>query len=140
MIKFVENKSVEMESVALLMKDSIDLNHHTNSGPLSRRLEHDLTVLNKLSQDYQTLVGASATALIYALASSLNNVFERDQRWVSSDFGFLTNFVGPLVDQTHLPCDNQGMLDLEHLRCLNLESYDVICLTNVFGLFSNFDD
>lgn len=142
-VSFVEDKKYDFKRIQSLLYSSISQNHHSNFGPVSALLESTLSKINGIDLNgnlRETCCGSSATALINAVISSLDNIHERPLTWVSSDFGFFTNYMGGLTNSIKVPCNNQGMLCLDSLSTLDLNVYDAIVVTNVFGLFSDFSD
>ncbi|BDW96366.1 hypothetical protein MACH10_20510 [Thalassospira tepidiphila] len=141
-LSFVEDKKVHYDQIKELIKISARSNHHTNFGPVSLLLEMELCKINGIepdSGDWGAVCGSSATTLISGAVAALNNRLGRRLRWVASDFGFFTNFTGPMENAHHVSCDDRGMLDLDALTDQALDSYDAILVTNVFGACDDFD-
>jgi dTDP-4-amino-4,6-dideoxygalactose transaminase len=141
-LSFVDDKKVHFDEIKELIKTSVKANHHTNFGPVSVLLEHELCKINGIepgASEWGAVCGSSATTLISGAVAALNNKFERRLRWIASDFGFFTNFTGPMENAHHVSCDDRGMLDIEALEDIAPESYDAILVTNVFGACDDFD-
>ena len=138
-VEFIEDKRVEPETLAELLRPAVERNRHSNFGPVSRRLEGELARRNRLSAGRAACCAANATLALQAMVAVLDNRAGRRLRWAVSDFGFFTNFIGPFAGQTVVPCDDNGMISVDALAALPDRSFDAVLATNVFGMCENFE-
>ncbi|MCM2131852.1 DegT/DnrJ/EryC1/StrS family aminotransferase [Larsenimonas rhizosphaerae] len=142
-IGFVERKNIDFSLFNVLLEKSISNNRVSNFGPVSKELESELSLLNgidSLQSNFKAICGSSATLLISAVAAALDNRYQTSLRWAVCDFGFFTNFTGPVKTASKVKCNSAGMLDIDQLALLPDDSFDVVMVTNVFGWHDDFED
>ncbi|KXF75004.1 hypothetical protein ATN84_20140 [Paramesorhizobium deserti] len=138
-LAFVEDKTFSMMALAAALEPAIAANHHTNFGPVSLALENRLSSLNGIGQTRATCCTSNGTVALHAVMTCFVNQIGKRLRWAVSDFGFMTNFIGPLTGHTLVECREDGFISIDNLRRLDPSSYDAVLATNVFGLHENFD-
>lgn len=139
-LAFVESKHYSAEDLASALASAFAANQHTNFGPVSLELERSLSELNGLNQARAACCTSNGTVALQAAVSSFANHFGRPLRWLISDFGFMTSFIGPFVNQQWVECRQDGFISVDNLRKADLSSFDAVLATNVFGLHEDFDE
>jgi dTDP-4-amino-4,6-dideoxygalactose transaminase len=137
-INFVENKIYDVEKIFRNLQPAINKNWHTNFGPVTQKLEQTIHKLNGNNPNNSVCCVSNATIGIQAIISTFNNISNRQLRWLVSDFGFFTNFIGPLTNHKSIACNQDGMISIQNLKKIPNKSYDAILATNIFGLKENF--
>ena len=115
-------------------------NQHTNFGPVSLELERNLSELNGLNQARAACCTSNGTVALQAVVSSFANHFGRPLRWLISDFGFMTSFIGPFANQRWVECRRDGFISVDNFKKADVSSFDAVLATNVFGLHEDFDE
>jgi dTDP-4-amino-4,6-dideoxygalactose transaminase len=133
-LAFIENKPVDYEFLQKTLSLSKDINHWANFGPVSRLLESALCTLMAVSDDKTVVVCKSGTEALHAIVRLHEARAERELRWVCCAFGFISTNIGPLAKARLVDCNQQGMLCLDELKKLDLDSWDGLVVTNIFGL------
>lgn len=135
-IEFVDRKTPETAALIEFLSPAIQRNQHTNFGPVADRLESTLMQLNGADTTRAAVMVANATLGLQAAVCAFDNLCGRRLRWVTSDFGFFTSFIGPFHDQRLVACSANGMLTPDALVD---GDYDAILATNIFGLHERFE-
>lgn len=130
-VGFIEEKPVRWEYVQNLLQKSVNNNHWTNFGPVSKYLETEIARLLALDSGLCVVACCNASIAMHALVQFWNWRIGKIYFAVSS-YGFPCSFQGPLQGCSVVDCDKDGMLDLE---CLKNETG--IIVTNLFGLHEN---
>lgn len=133
-VSFIERKCPDMFRVRELLAISQGANHWANGGPVSRLLERHIAGLTGNRAGRAVVACASGTAALNALAGIHALRRGGKLRWAVSAFGFFSTFIGPFHDPLVIDCDERGMLDLDELARADPDSYDGVCVTNLFGL------
>jgi dTDP-4-amino-4,6-dideoxygalactose transaminase len=132
-LRFIQDKTPAADQVATLLKAPAQANHWTNFGPLSQQFEERLHQMLQLPAEKAVVACNSATTALFALVGLQNFIHDRRLRWVTSAYGFFTTGVGAFSDVTFVDCDETGMLNMKQLEALDLESFDGVVVTNLFG-------
>ncbi len=138
-ITFVEHKPPQWTRIKQLLATSENSNHWANRGPVSTALEKAVAITLELPEQRSVIMCSSGTAALLALVGAYNYRAGRRLRWVISAYGFPCTTLGVLHDSLIIDCDEQGFIDLEMLRTLDLSSYDGVLATNTFGLHNNWN-
>jgi len=114
-----------------------------NGGPLFEILAAAYESYLNLPSDQALLPCANGGLALEALARLCDT--RRGQRpddkhrWVVSAFSFKNQGRGYFADARVVDCDERGMLSLAELEALDPSSFDGIVVTNVFGLWHDFE-
>jgi dTDP-4-amino-4,6-dideoxygalactose transaminase len=133
-IAYLENKRPNRRRVTEFLRASQQKNHWANGGPVSCRLEETIAKITGLSSAKTVVACCSGTAALNALAGVHAIKQGRALRWAVSGYSFFTSFIGPFAGSITVDCDEEGMLDVAALSSLSPDSYDGVCVTNLFGL------
>jgi dTDP-4-amino-4,6-dideoxygalactose transaminase len=134
-VAYLESKRPNRRRVASFLQWSKQSNHWANGGPVSRRLESAIAKLTALSPERAVIVCSSGTTALNALAGLHAVERGRPLRWAVSGYTFFSSFIGPFTGSIAVDCDERGMLDLDALSALPRDTYDGVCVTNLFGLY-----
>ncbi len=138
-VKFVENKRLDMALVTQLLSECATQNHWANFGPLYHRLADEFAQHMQLSSDVAVIPCANAGLGLELLARSLAVQAGAPRlRWVGPSLSFKNLGRGYFAQMTLLDCDDSGLLDLDALRQLPLDSYDGFIVINPFGMCRDF--
>ena len=138
-VAFVEEKSPDLARVKQLLDMPARQNHWTNRGPLYRALARAFHEYFGLDADRAVVPCANGGIALETLARFHDARTGKRLRWAVSAFSFRNLGRGYFSDATVVDCNAQGLLSLDDLAKLPLNTYDGIVLTNPFGLWSNFD-
>lgn len=139
-MKFIENKRPDMALVSTLLEECASANQWANFGPLYHRLADEYAEHMELAPGLVLTPCANAGVGLELLARGLAQ--EQDVlklRWVGSAFSFKNLGRGYFADMAFLDCDTTGMLDLDALKRLPVDSYDGFVVTNPLGMSRDFD-
>ena len=134
-VAFVEEKNPDLNRVGQLLEISARCNHWANRGPLALAFHDYLS----LGPEHAVVPCANGGMALEVLARLHDARAGRRLRWVVSSFSFQNLGRGYFNTATVVDCDAQGLLSLEDLEKLPLDTYDGIVVTNPFGLWENFD-
>ncbi len=129
-LRYIEDKPLDMESVAKYLKESEMANHWANFGPVSKRIEAAIARKLKLDEGLRVVMCASGTAALHTIISLHETLAGKNLRWVTSSFGYYSAIQGPLRAAQIVDCDDNGMLDLS---ALDPADFDGFVVTNTFG-------
>lgn len=129
-LRYIEEKQADMAYVAELLQESAAVNHWANFGPVSRRIEAEITEMLELDDSTRVVMCSSGTAAMHGIIALHETLAGQDLRWVTSSFGYYTAIQGPLQHAEIVDCDEDAMLDLDSL---DPQSFDGFIVTNVFG-------
>lgn len=139
-MKFIENKQPDMGLISELLEQCSAVNQWANFGPLYHRLADEYAEHMNLGSGLALTPCANAGIGLELLARGLaQEVGTEKLRWVGSAFSFKNLGRGYFADMELLDCDATGLLDIDLLRALPLESYDGFIVTNPFGMCRDFD-
>jgi dTDP-4-amino-4,6-dideoxygalactose transaminase len=140
-IAFVENKEVDFARISDLLKDSRNLNHYSNFGPISKMLESVLAGLLALSPaaNLSSMFCSSGTTALNAAAGALSTIQGKNLRWLVSANGFYSTRIGPFTNSIVVDCDSRGLLDLKAAEHVADSNFDGVVYTNLFGYFDDFE-
>lgn len=133
LVHFVERKHPDFEFVEEVLRASADASKWTNFGPVSRRLEAEVATTLQLPDDRSVVACASGTAALDALVGLYGYLSDRPLRWVVSALTFECQRQGRLADSIVVDCAADGFLDLDLVERLDLDHYDGVIVTNLFG-------
>ena len=139
-ISFIENKPINKALLTDILSISQRENHWANFGPVSRLLENVLKKKMHISEGKTVVTCKSGTEAMHTIVRLQDNKAGRPLRWVISSFGFISSNIGPLANAQIVDCDPIGMLSLEELTALDLDSWDAVVVTNIFGLCDDISD
>lgn len=133
MINYVAQKHGKLSRVKDLLATSKKLNHFTNNGPIKSQLESKLESMLKLEPNKKVLCFCNGTAALHALM--FLSIRKGVARWVSPSFTFPSAVVGGAFDVALKDIDpSSSTLPLDS-KSLNLDKYDGIILTTLFGSY-----
>jgi dTDP-4-amino-4,6-dideoxygalactose transaminase len=133
LIDFIESKPIDQQRVDELLSLTRTENRWSNFGPVSRLLE-DYVQEQFIKDDSKVVVACSSgTMALYALVGLQNFIHCKKLRWVTSSYAFNCLNCNILSDIIIVDCSADGMLDIKELKSINLDCYDGIIVTNVFG-------
>lgn len=136
-LRYIEEKQADMTYVGELLQESAAVNHWANFGPVSRRVEAEITDMLKLDDKTRVVMCSSGTAAMHGIIALHETLAGKNLRWVTSSFGFYTAIQGPLQHAEIVDCDDNAMLDLSSL---DPQSFDGFIVTNVFGQADSLDE
>lgn len=131
---YVGEKNIDASVLNQALALSSEFGWYSNFGPVSQLLEIYIAQDLNLPDHRCAVVTANGTCALIALLGLYDYLHHKKLRWVVSSYGFFSTAIGPLQEAEIIDCDDGGMLDLEQLRQLDLDSYDGIILTNVSGV------
>lgn len=140
LMKFIENKQLDMALVGVLLEECRAVNQWANFGPLYHRLADEYAQHMSLAPDLVLTPCANAGVGLELLARGAAQ--ERGVpklRWVGSAFSFKNLGRGYFADMHLLDCDAGGMLDLAALEALPADSFDGFVVTNPLGMRRDFE-
>jgi|GEM_PF-1083461 len=131
---YIENKSLNYSLLEEILSLSKNKNHWANYGPVSEFLESNLVNIMQVNKDKSIILCKSATQAMHSLVHMYEIKAGKPLRWVVSSFGFISTGIGPLAKALIIDCDAKGVLDIEELKLLDINSWDAVIVTNTFGL------
>ncbi len=137
-IAFVEKKSPNMARIAGLLEKSAQANFWANRGPVYQELQDRFAEHLGLDARLVPVPVANGGVALEAMARLHAARAGRKLRWVGSTYSFQNLGRGYFSDMSFVDCDAGGLISLEALGALDLESYDGIVVTNPFGLYTDF--
>ena len=138
-VDFVENKKPDAARIAQFLATSEAANHWANGGPVFCALRESYRQFFKLPESRDLLPCANGGIALELLARIHEHKYHRRLRWVASAFSFCNVGRGYFADTKLIDCNQYGMLDLELLEKESDDSYDGFVVTNIFGLWKDFD-
>ena len=131
MIRFVQNKNIDIFLFEEIIRDSGKSNHFTNNGPAKFALERKLEELLDIGCDKAVLCVANGTLALHSIYLFLNKKYGK------------LKFVSPSFTFPSCSVSNWGIqiLDIENknytipLTEENLDKYDAFIITNLFGTY-----
>ena len=138
-VAFVEEKTPDFERVKQLLRSPASQNHWANRGPLYRSLARAYHEYFNLGEDRVVVPCANGGIALDAIARLHDARAGRRLRWVVSAFSFRNLGRGYFADAAIIDCDTRGLLSLDSLAALPLDSYDGVVVTNPFGLCRDVD-
>lgn len=129
-LRYIEDKPFDLNSVAPLLEISATANHWTNFGPLSQQIEQTIAERLGLGSELQVVMCSSGTAALHGIISMHESMADKDLRWTTSSFGYYCTIQGPLRNAKVVDCDEHAMLDL---NLVAPDECDGIIVTNTFG-------
>ncbi len=138
-VNFVEDKCVDAELVASLLKKSAAKNAWTNGGPVLHLLEQELTQIID-NENLRVVCTANCTLSIQAAVQCAMYTEGKKLNWVGSSFSFYATQLNDLQTIHLLDCDERGFLSLTALKALDPDSYGGFIVTNIFGYQQNLDN
>ncbi len=136
-LRYIEEKQADMAIIGELLQESAAVNHWANFGPVSRRIETEISEMLGLDDKTRVVMCSSGTAAMHAIVALHETLSGKDLRWVTSSFGYYSAIQGPLQNAAIADCDDNAMLDLSNL---DPQSFDGFIVTNVFGQADNLDE
>lgn len=133
-VAFIENKPIDYQLLHQILALSQKENHWANFGPVSMLLESLLKEKMEVVEEKSVVVCKSGTQALHTLIRLHEKKAGGSMRWVVSAFGFIASNIGPLASAQIVDCDNRGMLSLEELKKLEINSWDGVVVTNLFGM------
>ncbi|GMG85607.1 hypothetical protein LNKW23_48300 [Paralimibaculum aggregatum] len=137
-IAFVEDKQVDLATVAELLSAPATCNQWANRGPLYMTLAEAFHDHMGLSPGVAVTPCANGGLALEAMARLLEMRNGRPLRWVGSAFSFGNLGRGWFADMALVDCGADGMLDLDAVAALGPDRYDGIVVTNIFGIWRDF--
>lgn len=138
-VKFIENKQPDMVLVATLLSECAAENQWANFGPLYHRLADEFSQHMNLGDDVALVPCANAGIGLELLArSAAVQAGAAALRWVGPSLSFRNLGRGYFAQMTLVDCDTSGLLDLDAVRQLPVDSYDGIVVINPFGMCTDF--
>lgn len=142
-MRFIESKSIDEGRIASLLQACKKEGQWANGGPLFDTLAEAYAGHGGLDKNLALLPCANGGIALEGLARLLDaqryGAEAGKQRWVVSAFTFKNQGRGYFADAEVLDCDEQGMLSIEALEALDPDSFDGFVVTNLFGVWQNFD-
>lgn len=138
-VAFVENKRVNFGYVAELLAHCAECNQWANRGPLYWTLAEAFHDHMGLGSAVTVTPCANGGIALEAQARFLEQRAGRRLRWAGSAFSFANLARGWFTDMRLVDCDDTGMLNLAALEALNPAEYDGFVVTNIFGLWNDFN-
>lgn len=141
--RFIEAKDPDETRVAELLGHARREGQWANGGPLFEVLAESYARYTSTAAGRAFLPCANGGVALEGLARlhDLKRFGTKPgkQRWVLSAFTFRNQGRGYFADSQVLDCDAHGMLCLEALAALDPSTYDGIVVTNIFGVWKDFD-
>lgn len=128
-IKWICDKRCDMDTVNLLLHDTIHSGNWTNGGPLSRKFELFLKNIFKVDHGKSVIVCNNGTSAMHALVSGIELHLEMKMKWVTQAFTFPSSCEGPLCNAEIVDIDDTYGPDISELNY----SPDGLIVTNLFG-------
>ena len=138
MVPFVEQKLIDFERISHFLESSQHFNRWANRGPAWYALSMSYERYFARLKGKRVVPCANGGIALQALAGLIAKREGRPLRWCVSAFGFANTDRGFLADSIKVDCDDQGVLSLAALECLDPGSYDGLIVTNPFGLLKDF--
>ena len=138
-VAFVEEKTPDLDRVRQLLEAPAGRNHWTNRGPLHRVLAQAFHEYFGLDSDRAVVPCANGGIALETLARLHDARAGKRHRWVVSSFSFQNLGRGYFSASEVVDCDAHGLLSIDDLTELPVDSYDGIVVTNPFGLRKDID-
>ena len=128
MIRFVEHKDIDINSVYEILSDARNSNQYTNNGPTKRSLERELESVLKIPSEKRVVCLSNGTHALHSLMYAYGA-----KKWATSAFTFPSSLVSGAFDVDILDIDIEtGSIEKAPDK---LKNYDGIILTNLFGSY-----
>lgn len=128
-----------MALVATLLSECEAQNHWANFGPLYHRLADEYSQHMQIRDDAALVPCANAGIGLELMARCLAaQAGVPELRWVGPSLSFKNLGRGYFTPMIPLDCDTSGLLDLDALARLPIDSYDGIVVINPFGMCTDF--
>lgn len=137
-IKFVESKTPDHNRVQALLDRCASENQWANRGPLYWHLADAFRTHFSLPDDQIVVPCSNGGVALEAMARLKAQDAGRPLRWIGSSFSFRNLGRGYFADMAVMDCTASGLLDLEAVRALDVDSFDGIVIVNPFGVFEDF--
>ncbi len=138
MLKFIEEKKPNFGRIEGLLNLCSNQNKWANKGPLYHMLTEQYMEYLNLSNTMALTPCANGGIALEVMARLISSKKSKPFRWVGSAFSFQNLGRGYFSKIKFIDCDEQGLLDLNLLKKLPIDSFDGIVLVNPFGMFSDF--
>lgn len=134
-VPFVQPKEPDWNRIASICKASARAQRWTNFGPVSEALAATIASIVRLPDDRAVVVSSSATIALQAIAGMHAVRAKRPLNWLISAFGFFSTAINSFAGRIRIvDCTPNGLLDLEAADRIDIEDWDGLIVTNVFGL------
>src|SRR5207237_7734972 len=135
-IKWIPNKSINQDSVAKYLSNSIATGKFSNYGPNVILLEQKIRELLGIDASKAIIVVNSGTSALQSITAGIDMDCGKRLRWATQSFTFPPSAQAFLADADIIDIDNGGGLDINQV---NLDTTDGIIVTNVFGNIVDID-
>lgn len=132
-VSFLEDKTPNFEMLNRLWHLPSKNNQWTNYGPLVQKLENHIAKLLGLPDHREVVMCNNGTTAMLTAIGCHHFTAGKHLRWVTAANSFFTTTINLLHDAKVIDTDRQGMLSLELLERLPIDSFDGVIVTNLFG-------
>jgi dTDP-4-amino-4,6-dideoxygalactose transaminase len=129
MIKYVQNKNIDIQCFKKNIKKSESLNHFTNSGPAKKELEDLLHEMLNIDKNKSVLCVSNGTLALHAIKMFIHRS-DPNFTWTSPSFTFPSCVVGGF--ETSLVDIEMGS---KTLSMSSIEKSDGCIITSLFGTY-----
>jgi dTDP-4-amino-4,6-dideoxygalactose transaminase len=129
-INWINNKTIDFNTVQELLQLSLDTNQFTNNGPVLKKLENYIAETLQISKDKTVVCVANGTVALYAAVAAIELENNKPLQFATQSFTFPSSAQSYLKNTIIVDIDNDGGLDLS---LIPPETVDGIIVTNVFG-------
>lgn len=136
-IKFIENKHINFDDIKKIYNISIEKNHHTNFGPVSRDLEKLIHKICKLPSNYCAIMCSSGTNALLTAANFLKS--QNISKFAVSNYTFFSSKLNILNNSRVIETHENGLIDLKYLE-KEKNNFQGVVYTNLFNLDPNYNE
>jgi dTDP-4-amino-4,6-dideoxygalactose transaminase len=136
MIKWVANKTVNLENVNIKIRNCFETNHFTNNGKNVIETQTLIKKIFNIDDNKEVLLVCNGAMGLNALACGYNIKFQKQLRWAVQAFTFPCSLQGEFKNSLVLDIDENlgpSIILLEKYK----DEYDGIVVTNCFGTSTN---
>ena len=138
-VPFVEKKHPNYARIQELLEECAQSGMWANRSPLYHQLALQYEDHLGVGPDRTVTPCADAGIALEAIARLLSVRMGRKLRWIAPAFSFKNLGRGYFSDVGFVDCNEQGLLDIDQLKQLTLDSFDGIILVNAFGIAGDFE-
>jgi len=126
-INWLNRKIPNFNRVQSLLDKSVQTNHYTNSGPLSKKLEDLLRDKLEIEDTKIIRVTANGTAALHALVEGMRLYYSKNLNFATHAWTFPSAVIGPLKDTQIVDLTPEFDINLNQVMS------DGVIITNPFG-------
>ena len=131
-VNFLENKIPNFKNIKKIYQKSININRHTNFGPVSKILELKLKKILRLPNNKSVIMCSSATMGLLVISNYLRLQNRNKNIFATSNYTFFSSNLNFLSNAKILPTNEKGLISKEHIK-KKIDTFSDLIYTNLFN-------